>query len=49
MGLLFGSRPSDSPWIASVWTCRSEQVSEMTSVASETWGLVFGQQRGTPS
>lgn len=46
MGLLFGTRGSDSPWVESVWTCRSEQVSEMTSVASETWGLVFWEQRG---
>lgn len=48
MGLLFETRSSDSPWIASVWTCRSEQVAEMTSVASETWGLVFWQQHGAP-
>ncbi|GAB3740517.1 helix-turn-helix domain-containing protein [Microlunatus parietis] len=46
MRLQFGSRASDSPWIATVWTCRSDQVSEMTSVASETWGLVFWQQLG---
>lgn len=46
MRLQFGSRASDSPWIASVWTCRSDQVSEMTSVASETWGLVFWEQHG---
>lgn len=25
MGLLFDTRASDSPWIASVWTCRSER------------------------
>ncbi|MFR9753027.1 helix-turn-helix domain-containing protein [Nocardia sp. 004] len=46
MGLLFGTRESDSPWVESVWTCRSEYVSEMTSVASETWGLVFWEQAG---
>ncbi|MFI6312426.1 helix-turn-helix domain-containing protein [Nocardia fusca] len=48
MGLLFGTRGSDSPWVESVWTCRSEHVSEMTSVASETWGLVFWAQQGRP-
>ncbi|MGW5385577.1 helix-turn-helix domain-containing protein [Nocardia sp. NPDC003963] len=48
MGLLFGTRASDSPWVESVWTCRSEYVSEMTSVASETWGLVFWEQEGRP-
>lgn len=48
MGLLFGTRASDSPWVESVWTCRSEHVSEMTSVASETWGLVFWEQKGRP-
>lgn len=46
MRLQFGTRASDSPWISSVWTCRSDQVSEMTSVASETWGLVFWEQQG---
>ena len=46
MGLHFETRASDSPWVASVWTCRSERVAEMTSVATETWGLVFWQQEG---
>ncbi|WP_280397665.1 hypothetical protein [Nocardia carnea] len=46
VGLLFETRASDSPWVESVWTCRSERVSEMTSVASETWGLVFWEQEG---
>jgi AraC-like DNA-binding protein len=45
-GLTFDTRGSQSPWIASVWTCRSEQVAEMTSVATETWGLVFCEQEG---
>src|SRR4051794_21468028 len=44
VGLSFDTRGSDSAWIASVWTCRSEQVAEMTSVATETWGLVFSAQ-----
>ncbi|MFD3704243.1 helix-turn-helix domain-containing protein [Nocardia sp. NPDC058658] len=43
---MFETRGSDSPWVESVWTCRSEQVAEMTSVASETWGLVFWEQQG---
>ncbi|WP_282783743.1 MULTISPECIES: helix-turn-helix domain-containing protein [unclassified Nocardia] len=46
MGLAFDTRASDSPWIASVWTCRSERVAEMTSVATGTWGLVFWVERG---
>jgi len=46
MGLHFETRSSDSPWVASVWTCRSERVAEMTSVATETWGLVFWEQDG---
>src|ERR1043165_7871791 len=41
MHLRFGTRPSDSPWIDRVWTCESGRVTEMTSVASETWGLMF--------
>jgi len=46
MDLVFGTRESDSPLVRSVWTCTSEQVSEMTSVASETVGLVFWEQHG---
>ncbi|MGY1740948.1 MULTISPECIES: helix-turn-helix domain-containing protein [unclassified Blastococcus] len=46
MGLEIATRASDSPWIDSVWTSRSDAVSEMTSVASETWGLVFWEQDG---
>jgi hypothetical protein len=46
MGLTFDTRPSDSSWISSVWTSRSEQVATMTAVASETWGLVFWWQEG---
>lgn len=45
MELLFETRASDSPWVESVWACRSEHVSEMTSVASETWGLTQGAVR----
>lgn len=48
VGLLFETRTSDSPWVESVWACRSEQVSVMTSVATETWGLVFWEQEGRP-
>jgi Helix-turn-helix domain len=46
MGLHFETRVSDSPWVASVWTCLSQGVAEMTSVATETWGLVFWHQDG---
>ncbi|MDO3646241.1 helix-turn-helix domain-containing protein [Nocardia mangyaensis] len=46
MGLHFDTRESDSPWVESVWTCRSDEVSTMTSVATETWGLVFWEQQG---
>ena len=31
-----------------MWTCTSDDVSTMTAVASETWGLVFWQGEGTP-
>lgn len=44
--LRFGTRESDSPWIDAVWTCTSEQVTEMTSVAGVRWGLVFWEQDG---
>ncbi|MEV4278474.1 helix-turn-helix domain-containing protein [Actinoplanes xinjiangensis] len=46
MGLRFGTRRSDSPWVDSVWTCMSDQVTEMTSVAGVRWGLVFWEQAG---
>ena len=47
--LLFDSRASDSPWVDTVWTCRSPRVTEMTSVATETLGLVFWEQDGRRS
>lgn len=40
------NRSSDSPWVSSVWSTRSGATTEMTSVASETWGLVFWEQDG---
>lgn len=48
-GLLFETRASDSPWISSVWTCSSESIHQMTSVASQTWGLVFWERDGRPA
>ncbi|WP_030452055.1 helix-turn-helix domain-containing protein [Herbidospora cretacea] len=47
MALRFETRPSDSPWVDSVWTCTSEHVTEMTSVATPCWGLVFWQREGS--
>jgi hypothetical protein len=46
MRLRFTTRRSDSPWVDAVWTCTSEQVSEMTSVAGARCGLVFWEQDG---
>ncbi|MGK5683071.1 helix-turn-helix domain-containing protein [Actinoplanes sp. URMC 104] len=46
MGLRFETRRSDSPWADAVWTCTSEQVTTMTSVAGVRWGLVFWEQDG---
>ena len=46
VGLQFETRRSDSPWIDTVWTCTSEQVTAMTSVAGVRWGLVFWEQAG---
>jgi len=48
VGLEIAARASDSPWISSVWTSRSDGVAQMTSVASETWGLVFWEEDGAP-
>ncbi|MEW9555050.1 helix-turn-helix domain-containing protein [Nonomuraea sp. NPDC050783] len=46
MGLRFRTRASDSAWVDSVWTCTSEQVTAMTSVAGVRWGLVFWEHAG---
>lgn len=40
------TRRSDSPWVDSVWTCTSERVTTMTSVAGPRWGLVFWRRAG---
>ncbi|WP_062439942.1 helix-turn-helix domain-containing protein [Herbidospora daliensis] len=46
MTLRFETRASDSAWVDSVWTCTSERVTEMTSVATACWGLVFHEREG---
>ncbi|TYB60308.1 helix-turn-helix transcriptional regulator [Nonomuraea sp. PA05] len=46
MALRFETRSSDSPWIDTVWSCTSEHVAEMTSVATVCWGLVFWEHEG---
>ncbi|MGY4682664.1 helix-turn-helix domain-containing protein [Micromonospora aurantiaca (nom. illeg.)] len=46
MELRFTTRASDSAWIDTVWTCTSDRVDEMTSVATPCWGLVFWQRDG---
>lgn len=47
MPLTFTTRASDLPWVNAVWTCTSDAVAEMTSVATARWGLVFWEQDGT--
>jgi hypothetical protein len=46
VGLRFETRRSDSPWVDAVWTCTSEEVTAMTSVAGVRLGLVFWEQAG---
>jgi len=46
MNLRFTTRRSDSPWVDVVWTCTSDQVSEMTSVAGARCGLIFWECDG---
>lgn len=46
VALRFLTRASDSPWVDTVWTCTSEQVTTMTSVATVCWGLVFWEREG---
>ncbi len=48
MGLRFTTRRSDSPWVDVVWTCVSDRVGEMTSVATARCGLVFWECGGQP-
>ncbi|MFF7240068.1 helix-turn-helix domain-containing protein [Streptomyces collinus] len=40
------SRPSELPYIERVWRSRSEDVSEMMSVATSHWELVVWEHRG---
>lgn len=47
VALRFQTRASDSPWVDTVWTCTSDHVAEMTSVATVCWGLVFWEREGT--
>ncbi|WP_182881861.1 helix-turn-helix domain-containing protein [Microbispora sp. H10949] len=49
MALEIESRPSDSPYIERVWRSTSQDVSEMTSVATAHWDLVFWEHRGQVS
>ncbi|MEV0236330.1 helix-turn-helix domain-containing protein [Nonomuraea sp. NPDC050786] len=46
MGLRFKTRESDSAWVDTVWTCTSEHVTAMTSIAGVRWGLVFWEHAG---
>jgi hypothetical protein len=46
VALRFETRASDSPWVDTVWTCSSDHVTEMTSVASACWGLVLWERDG---
>src|SRR5689334_14095416 len=46
MQLRFDRRGSDSPWVSEVWTCAGDAVTEMTSVAGVSVGLVFWRQDG---
>lgn len=46
MALRFETRASDSPWADTVWTCTSEHVARMTSVATASWGLLFWEREG---
>jgi hypothetical protein len=48
MGLRFTTRGSDSPWVDVVWTCTSDHVSLMTSVAASRCGLVLWEHDGRP-
>lgn len=39
-------RPSDSPYIHRVWRSMATDVSQMTSVATSTWEMVFWEEGG---
>ncbi|WP_406729427.1 helix-turn-helix domain-containing protein [Streptomyces sp. GD-15H] len=40
------SRPSELPYIERVWRSRSDDVSQMMSIATSHWELVFWEHRG---
>ncbi len=44
--LVFNDRPSGSPFVERVWTCRSERAGEFVSVASAHWEMVVTRHRG---
>jgi hypothetical protein len=46
VGLAIESRPSQLAYIERVWRSRSDDVSEMMSVATSHWELVFWEHRG---
>jgi AraC-like DNA-binding protein len=46
VGLEFEHRSSPSRYIERVWTCRSDHVAQMTSVATPRWGLVIWTANG---
>jgi hypothetical protein len=46
MGLEVESRSSDSPYIERVWRSRSDDVGQMTSIATPHWDLVVWEHRG---
>ena len=48
MALRFTTRRSGSPYVDAVWTCTSDRVGEMTSVAGTRCGLVFWERSGRP-
>ena len=47
MTLVFEDRPSDSRYIDRVWRSRSDDVDEMTSIATGHWTLVVWEEAGS--
>jgi len=47
MGLVFEDRPSGSPYVDRVWRSHSEDIGEMTSIATGHWTLVVWEEAGS--
>lgn len=46
MDLVFEERPSDSPWVETIWHSRSEHANSFISMADSHYGMVIAKYKG---